>query len=96
MNGSIYSLKAILTKQPVVVASFIRQLLLLLVVAGAISLGEQTLAAVALVVELGLSLFTWSSVVPSAKVKEEQLTVIEEVQAPPEEPLPLPVPGDAP
>lgn len=91
--SSIYSPKAILTKQPVAVASTVRQLLLVAILLGVVALDSKQLAAIGLLVELGLSLFTWSSVVAVARVKEEQLTVVEEVD---EEPLPAPVAGDAP
>ena len=92
--SSLYSPKAILTKQPVAIASAIRAILLVFVLAGVVALDEKLLAGIALAIEIGLSLFTWSSVVPVAKVKEEQMTVVEEVAAPPEAPLPPPVGGD--
>ena len=92
-QSSIYSLKALLTKQPTAIASVIRQILLTLVLAGVFpNLSVQLLAGIAMAVELGLSLFVWASVVPTAKIKEEQLTILEQVT--PEVPPP-PVPGDA-
>lgn len=90
---SIYSPKALLTKQPVAIASAVRQALYVAVLMGLLILDEKMLAGIAFLVEIGLGLFVWSSVVPAAKVKEEQLTVIEEVQ---EEPLADPLAGDAP
>ena len=89
---SIYSPKAILTKQPVAVASVVRQALLVAILLGVIVMDEKALAGIGILIELGLGLFTWSSVVAVARVKEEQLTIIEEAV---EEELPAPVAGDA-
>lgn len=65
---SLYSPKAILTKQPVAVASGVRTLLHCAVLVGILSLDAAALAAISLAVEIGLGLFTWQSVYPTAKV----------------------------
>jgi hypothetical protein len=53
----MYSIRAILEKEPAVIAEAIRTILLLLVAFGVVSIGEQNLALVAIAVSVLLQLF---------------------------------------
>jgi hypothetical protein len=62
----MYSLLAILDKEPVVIAGAVRSLLFLAVLMGLIFLDEKQLAGIALAAELVLGLFVRSKVTPVA------------------------------
>lgn len=53
----MYSIRAVLEKEPAVIAEAIRAILFVAVLAGLVNLGEELLAGIALVVSLVLSLF---------------------------------------
>lgn len=57
----MYSLKAILDKQPAVIAEGVRTILFVLVLTGVVNLTEELLAGIALAVSVVLSLFVWNA-----------------------------------
>lgn len=70
----MYNLKAILDKQPVAIASALRSVLFVLVLAGLLVMDEKLLASIALTAEIVLALFVWNGSVPvsTARVNEAQ------------------------
>lgn len=66
----MYSLTAILEKEPVAIAASIRSLLFIGVLSGLLVMDEQLLAAIALAAELILGLFVRAQVFPTATVQK--------------------------
>lgn len=62
----MYSLKAILGKQPAAIAGAVRAVLFVLVLAGVIVLDEKVLSGIALALEVVLSLFVFQTSTPVA------------------------------
>jgi hypothetical protein len=62
----MYSLSAILSKEPIVIAGALRSILYILVLAGIIAMDTELLAAVALAAEVVLGLFARQASTPVA------------------------------
>lgn len=62
----MYSLNALLQKQPVVIAGALRSILYVLILAGILHVSSDLLAAIALAAEIVLGLFAYSQVTPTA------------------------------
>jgi hypothetical protein len=62
----VYSLKAILQKQPSAIAGALRSILYIAVLAGLLVMDEKLLAGIALGAEVLLGLFVYNNVTPTA------------------------------
>ena len=67
----MYSLKAILQKQPVAIAGALRSVLFVGVLAGLIIMDEKLLSAIALTAEIVLNLFVWNASVPTITAEKQ-------------------------
>lgn len=81
----MYSLKAILQKQPVAIAAALKTMLFVGVLLGLIALDEKALAGIAIAVEVVLNLFVFNASTPTvtAKVNEAQAFAQGQTYAPP-------------
>lgn len=61
----MYSLRALLQNQPVVVAGVVKTVLAMFIILGAITLSGEAVAAIALCIEAVLGLFVWKNVSPA-------------------------------
>ena len=62
----MYSLRAVLQKQPVAIAGALRSILFVLVLAGVIVMDSELLAGIGLTAEVVLGLFVWNATTPAA------------------------------
>jgi hypothetical protein len=89
----MYSLTAIFTKQPVAIAGAVRSVLMVLILVGLVSVGEEALAGIALALEVVLTLFVVSTSTPTnnATLKEGTSVKVEgtddtvQIAAPPKQ-----------
>lgn len=72
----MYSLNALLQKQPVAIAGALRSVLYVLILAGVLHMGTELLAGIALAAEIVLGLFAWNGSTPTANPTLERGTEV--------------------